>query len=710
MTNSIAFRRDSGMECLTLMLQFHRLPVPNVSQLQKEFSPRGDSLDDTQIRLAAKQLGFKCRRIYSVPAKLKRLPLPAIGKSHNDQFFVIARADEQSVLIHEPGKIPKKITHAELHEIWSGQLLLVARRASQLGEKSLGRFGMSWFLPSIIKYRKLFFEVLLVSLFLQLFALASPLFFQVVIDKVIVHRSLSTLDVLVIGLLIITCFEVLLGGLRTYVFSHTTSRIDAELGGGLFQHLTGLPLAYFEARATGQTVARMRELENIRNFLTSSAVTVLLDSLFTVVFIAVMWHFSPMLTLVVLASIPFYFLLSFGITPLLRQRIEEQFQRGAANQAFLVESVTGIETLKAMAVEPQMRQDWNDKLAAYIKSSFKAAMLGMLGSQGVLFINKIVTALLLWYGAQLVINGELSIGQLVAFNMLSSHINGPILRLSQLWQDFQQFRISIARLGDVLNVPTEAGYSSGQMSLPSLKGDILFDQVSFRYQSDSPDVLKGVQLKIKAGEVVGIVGRSGSGKSTITKLIQRLYSPSSGRVLIDGNNLKLVDTAGLRAQIGVVLQENVLFNRSIKDNICLADPSASMERVIQAAELAGAHEFILQLPKGYDTELHERGSNLSGGQRQRIAIARALLTNPRILILDEATSALDYESERIIQNNMQRIAASRTVIIVAHRLSTVRHANRIISMENGEVIEEGNHDTLLSLNGTYANLYQQQVG
>jgi subfamily B ATP-binding cassette protein HlyB/CyaB len=413
---------------------------------------------------------------------------------------------------------------------------------------------------------------------------------------------------------------------------------------------------------------------------------------------------------VVLASFPFYIGISAGAAPLFRRRLDEKFNRGAENQAFLVESVTGVETLKAMAVEPQMQRRWEEQLAAYVTASFRVLSLNNTASQAVQAVNKLVIAAILYVGAKQVIGGEMSVGELVAFNMLAARVSQPVLRLAQLWQDFHQARLSVDRLGDILNTIPEPSFSPSRAALPAIRGQITFDHVSFRYRIDGPEVLHDVSFAVQPGQVVGVVGSSGSGKSTIAKLIQRLYVPLSGRVLVDGVDLAMVDLAWLRRQTGVVLQENVLFNRSIRENIALADPAVSMERVIAAAELAGAHDFILELPEGYDTVVGERGNSLSGGQRQRIAIARALIADPRILILDEATSALDYESERAIQQNMKRIAAGRTVFIVAHRLSTVRQADRIITIERGRIVEDGHHDELIRSNGRYAKLHYLQAG
>nr|MBS0022114.1 type I secretion system permease/ATPase [Gammaproteobacteria bacterium] len=533
-------------------------------------------------------------------------------------------------------------------------------------------------------------------------------FFQVIIDKVLVHRGLTTLDVLAIGWLAVSLFEVVLGGLRTYVFTHTTNRIDVELGAKVFRHLLALPLSYFEARRVGDSVARVKELENIRRFITSSSVTVLIDLLFTGVFLAIMVFYSPLLTLVVLATVPCYVLLSALITPALRTRLHEKFNRGAEGQAFLVEAVSSVETVKAMAAEPQLQRRWEELLAGYVRSAFQATNLTNVAGQVAAFINKVMTVLILWIGARLVIGGALSVGQLVAFNMFAGRVAGPVLRLVQLWHDFQQVGISVQRLGDILNTHPEPQHNSARCSLSPVEGRVSFEAVCFRYPPDGPKILNDVSFDVAPGELIGIVGRSGSGKSTLTKLIQKLYVPQSGRILIDGIDLSLMEPSWLRRQVGVVLQENILFNRSVRENIAFTDPGVSLESVIEAAKLAGAHEFILELKQGYDTVVEEHGANLSGGQRSRVAIARALIGRPKILIFDEATSSLDYESERIIQQNMQAIARGRTVFIIAHRLSAVRNCHRIFVIERGQIAEQGTHEELLRRTGRYARLYALQ--
>ncbi len=699
---------DTGLACIVIISHLHGLPA-DPSQLRHQFGVSGKEFTTTEILMAAKSLGLKAKEIIFDWSRLNRIQLPAIAQHNDGHYFILAQVKDDKVLVQDPiEKRPLAITSEDFQKNWNGKLILLTKRAGLLSE--FRHFDFSWFVPFILKYKKLLGEVLLASFFIQLFALITPLFFQVVIDKVLVHRGLTTLDVLAVGLLVVYIFDVLLNGLRNYVFTHTTNRIDVALGADLFKHLLRLPLNYFQARRVGDTVARVRELDSIRNFITGSAVTLIIDLFFTFVFFAVMYLYSPLLTFVVLGTIPFYILLAIVVTPILRARLHEKFNRGAENQAFLVESINGIETLKTSAVEPQSQRRWEEQLAAYVKASFRATNLSNITGQTAAFINKLMILLILWIGARLVINSELSVGQLVAFNMLAARVSSPILRLVQLWQDFQQAGISVQRLGDILNVKPEPTYSPGRASLPQLAGRVSFEGVTFRYRPDGPEVLRNISLQVHPGEIIGIVGRSGSGKSTLAKLIQRLYVPESGRVMVDGVDLAMVDTVWLRHNIGVVLQENFLFNRSVRENIALADPAMPMERVIHAAKLSGAHEFILELPEGYDTMVGEHGSNLSGGQRQRLAIARALITNPRILIFDEATSALDYESEYIIHQNMRYICKDRTVFIIAHRLSSVRNANRILVIEKGQIVESGTHRELIEKSGYYARLYAHQTG
>jgi subfamily B ATP-binding cassette protein HlyB/CyaB len=689
-----------------MMARLHGVAA-DPEQLAHELAARGRPWSTQDILLAAKQLQLQARSVRSNIDRLPRLALPVMARSASG-FFIIARIDGDQVLVHDPAAgRPELLSHEALRARWSGELILFASRAS--AGREWGRFDFSWFIPSVVRHRRLLGEVLLVSLALQLFALVTPLFFQVVMDKVLVHRGFTTLDVIAIGLGTVMVFEVVLTALRSHVFAHTTSRIDVELGARLFRHLLALPLAYFQARRVGDTVARVRELENIRSFLTGNALTVVLDLLFSVVFIAVMLCYSGWLTLIVLASLPCYLLLSLALTPLLRARLNDKFNRGAENQAFLVETVHGIDTVKSLAVEPQWTRRWDQQLASYVSAGLRTTTIASLAQGGVSMVSKLVTLATLYFGARLVIDGRMSVGQLVVFNMLAGQVAQPVMRLAQLWTDFQQTGVSMQRLADILDTHTESSGARG--SLPRVNGRITFDDVQFRYRPDRAPAIHGLSIDIAAGEVIGIVGRSGSGKSTLAKLLQRLYVPERGRVLIDGIDLSTLESSSLRRQIGVVLQDNMLFNRSIRENIALADAGTPLEAVIQAATLAGAHEFITALPEGYDTLVGEHGSTLSGGQRQRLAIARALMGNPRILVFDEATSALDVESERIVHDNMKAICHGRTVIVIAHRLSAVRDAHRIVVMDEGRIVEAGPHAELLRREaGHYARLHRLQHG
>ena len=698
---------DSGLASFALVLRILGIAAAPEQIAHKLDLGRG-AMTPTDMLRYARAIGLKARLVSTRAARLDKTPLPAIALRPDGRCFVLAKAGDGKALIQDPAQPrPTTVTLEQLSAMWDGRLVLLARRAALTDLAR--RFDISWFLGAMHKYRRLLGEVLAASFFLQLFALITPLFFQVVIDKVLVHRGLSTLDVLIVGLIVVSVFEVVLGGLRTFVFSHTTNRIDVELGARLYRHLMALPIAYFEARRVGDSVARVRELETVRTFITGSAVTLVIDLVFTVVFLVVMFYYSAVLSWIVVGAFPFYIVLSLAVTPVFRRRLDEKFRRGAENQAFLVESVTGAETVKAMAVEPQMQRRWEEQLAAYVRASFASANLGNIATQAATLINKLTIALTLFFGARLAIEGALTVGELVAFNMLAARVNAPVLRLAQLWQDFQQVRLSVDRIGDILNTAPEPSSAAARASLPEIKGEIGFEHATFRYRHDGPPVLHNIDLRVPAGQVVGIVGPSGSGKSTLAKLVQRLHVPESGRVTIDGIDLALVDVSWLRRQIGVVLQENVLFNRSVRENIALGDPGMPLEVVMAVAELAGAHEFITGLPHGYDTEVGERGTTLSGGQRQRIAIARALINNPRVLIFDEATSALDYESEQVIQTNMRRICAGRTVLIIAHRLSAVRFADRIVTIEAGAITEDGSHDELIRRGGRDAKLHRLQM-
>jgi len=694
---------DIGLKALMTIAAYYQIPADHKNIIHI-LAMEGKTFGDGDLIRAAKMLKLKATSAVIKTSKLSKMTLPAILKT-SDGYLLAVKNDGDKCLTVGSSGVPEIMSLEKLSEIWNGGILLFIPRLMK--NRDL-KFGFKWFIPTIMKYKSPLLEVLIAAFVMQVLGLFSPLITQSVIDKVLVHNSLSTLDVLAIGLVLIAVFETILSVARNYVFTHTASKIDVILSCRLFDHLFRLPLRYFETRRIGDTVARVRELENIRRFLTGVPMTTLLDSLFIIVYIAVMVFYNIPLTIITVASLPILALISAAVTPVLKSRLDEKFNCGAESQSYLVETVTGVQTLKSFAVEPAARKKWEGLLANYTKASFKTSILSGNAGAAAHFIQKVFDVAILWFGARLVINGQLTVGQLVAFRMLSSRVSTPVLRLVQMWQDFQQTSISVRRLGDIFNSKPEPTMDSSKTRLPAIQGEIFFDKVSFRYITNGAEVIKNMTYKIEPGTIVGVVGRSGSGKSTISKLIQRLYIPESGKILVDGTDLALADPTWLRTQIGVVLQENFLFNMTIRENIALQNPAASMDDIIRVAKIAGAHEFILELSEGYDTMVGEKGTGLSGGQKQRVAIARALLTNPKILIFDEATSALDYESESIIQQNLKEICKGRTVMIIAHRLSTLKDADLIMVVDRGQIAEYGTKKDLIEAKGLYHHLLSQQ--
>lgn len=701
---AVAIDPDSGLAALAAILAIYGIPV-DPDQMRHDLGHDDPVSKNDILRLAKLQKGVRVKYLEDQHGRLTNLPLPALASGPRG-WFLIGRLVEDGVLVQFPNQPIRKVDRDGLDALWSGEMILLTIRETTGG---LNQFDIRWFIPQIVRYRRLIGEMLLITLALNLLALAAPLLFQNVIDKVLVHHTMSTLNVLAFGFLAISLWEVAFGWLRTRLFSETSQKIDVELGARLFRHLLMLPISYFEKRRVGDTVTRVRQLETVREFLTNASLSVLVDPAFAIIFLGAMFIYSSTLFWIAVMSIVGYVAVSQIITGPLRARLDEKFERSAASNALLVESVSGIQTVKAAAVEPQWQDRWERQLAAYSAANQRVINLGNTGSQAVQLISKVTFAAILYFGAKEVIAGNMTVGALVAFNMFAQHVTGPVLRLAQLWQDFQQVRLSVDRLGDVLNAAPEPR-SPSSVTLPQVRGGIGFENVNFRYGDSGPWTLDDINIDLEPGTMLGIVGSSGSGKSTLTKLLQRLYVPHSGRITVDGIDISQMDPLWLRRQIGVVLQENLLFNRSIRENIALANPAMPLERVMMAADLAGAHNFIVSMPQGYDTPIVERGANLSGGQRQRIAIARALVTSPRILIFDEATSALDAESEEIIQRNLKDMAVGRTMLIIAHRLSAIRQCDRIIALERGRIVETGTHSELLQLGGRYADLYRRQIG
>ncbi|MUL36006.1 type I secretion system permease/ATPase [Gloeocapsopsis dulcis] len=651
-------------------------------------------------------MGLRAQLVQVAATAINRLKAPALIR-YADSFAVIYSITEKELVIAIPESGILRKSPQGFAEIWGkeGQVLLLQAPSHQVKEK----FSLRWFLPSISRYRKVLTEVLIASLFVQLFGLANPLITQVIIDKVLVQRSIDTLDVLGIFLLGVAVFEALLTSVRTYLFVDTTNRIDLSLGSEVIDHLLRLPLKYFDRRRIGELAGRINELENIRQFLTGTALTVVLDAVFSVIYVAVMLFYSWLLTLVTLVTIPLFALLTIFVSPIVRRQLHKKAEKYADTQSYLVEVLSGIQTVKAQNIELKSRWQWQERYAKYISAGFNNVLTFSTASSISGFLNKFTGLLLLWVGAHLVLANQLTLGQLIAFRIIAGYVTSPLLRLIQLWQNFQETALSIERLSDVLDAPQEVDETNrNNIPMPEIKGDVHYDELSFGFNSNGPLQLINVNLEISAGSFVGVVGQSGSGKSTLAKLLQRLYEPTSGRIQIDRYDISKVELYSLRRQIGVVLQDTLLFNGTVQENIALTNPEASSDEVIAAAKIAVAHDFIMSLPQGYNTIVGERGSSLSGGQRQRIAIARTVLQNPKLLILDEATSALDYNSERQVCNNLSEAFQGKTVFFITHRLSTVRNADTIVVMDQGSIVEQGTHQELMALKGRYYCLYQQQ--
>jgi len=696
---------DPGIIALTLAAEHFDKSV-SARSLQHKLGLKAGLADELDLCRCAAWVGIKARIEKVQLDRLENLPMPALTQINGQFCVMLASRGDKVQLQHPLTKQLLKLTKAEWGKLSEQKVMLLAEKS--VVKKQL-EFGFSWFIPSVLKHIKQAKSILLVSLFIQLIALVTPLLFENVIDKVLVSRSLSSLQVLALAMMALALFEPIFSYLRGWLFSNLAGKLTAELNSRLYRHLLALPMSFFNQRQTGQITARVKEMDKIRKFLSGSALSMLLDLLFIFVFIAVLFAYAPKLTWLVLGSLLLYFLFWLCVGPTLRARVNTHFECSADNSAFLNQAITGVETIKTSAVEAGFIKQWQTNLAVQLKAGFKARSTSIFAQQGISLIQKITAALLLWWGVKLVLTGDLTAGELIAFNMLAGQVTQPILRLAQVWQDFQHTLISLSRIGDILSESTEAG-AEGLASNPEVQGAISFKQVRFRYQSDAPEVISNLSFAIEPGEFIGITGSSGSGKSTVTKLLQRLYSPSSGEVYIDGLDLAIADPVELRRSMSIVLQESHLFSGSVSDNIRQCCPQASDEQVINAAKLAGADQFIEQLPQGYNTQIGERGGSLSGGQKQRLALARAMITNPKILVLDEATSALDYESEAAIISRLPEITQGRTVISIAHRLNTIRHCDRIFVIEKGQMSESGSHQTLLERQEKYARLWASQVG
>ncbi len=693
---------ETGLVAIEVVSKIHSVSMDMAAVKRRYFIET--ELSNAEVLRILRDHGIRSRlKKLKTLDDLLKYPTPLIFLSTNHEFHILIGKKEDKIFIFDCSeKKPKEMTQEEFLLFWNGQAIALYPRFT----KTEFFLNMKWLFKEFFKHRPVFTAIITASFFIQLFGLVTPLFIQVIIDKVLAHHALTTLQVVAGAFMAVLVFDTIMNLMRNYLLYHTANKVDASLGAKVYRHLLSLPFRYFEIRKVGNIIARVRELENLRSFMTNISLTVLLDTVFSVVFIAIMVLYSGYLTLIVMGFILAIALISVVATPMIKRRLEEKFQKGAANQSFLVESITGIQTVKSLAIEGKMIKDWEKSLGDYILSAFKLSNLGNVAVTSSQALQKMMTLAVIYFGVSLVFDKSMSVGQLIAFQMFASQLSGPILRLVHMWQDFQQAKLSLERIGDIINTPPEV--VGGAITVKELQGQIVAKDISFRYAPESPLVLDHVSFNIQAGMMVGIVGRSGSGKSTVAKLIQRLYLPVEGAMMIDGVDIRHMDPLFLRYRTGIVLQECFLFSGTIRENIAMAAPDASMERILEVSRIAGAHDFISEMPLGYDTYVEERGSSLSGGQKQRIAIARALIMNPNILIFDEATSALDYESERVIQQNLNLIRKDRTVIFIAHRLSVMRDCDMIIVIDRGKIIETGNHVSLMKKDGLYAYLYNQQ--
>jgi len=701
-----------ALACFRMLARQLNLPIkPDVLlRVLQEQAGRGDGTVPLQLCAGiAESLGLQTQMV-AVPLQLfSRLETPALVQLAPNELSVVFAANPSGLVLGRPRSRIECLSAEQLEPLAdeAGNLPVLLLRVTERTPQK--RFGLAWFLPAIRKHRRQLIEVLIASLFVQLFQLMNPLIVQQIVDKVIGQNGMSTLPVLAVLLVSFSIFENVLTAVRTNLFIETTNRIDLSLGEQVIDHLLRLPLNYFDRRPVGELSSRLAELEQIRSFLTGTALTVVLDSVFSVIYIIVMLIYSWVLTIVALLVAPLLALITVSTSPVIRRQLREKAQLNASTQNHLVEVLSGIQTVKAQNFELQARWRWKERYSGYVAESFRNAVTCTSTNAFTQFLNQASNLAVLCVGAYLVLQGQLTLGQLIAFRIIAGYVTGPLLRLSNLYQNFQQTALSLERLADIVDTPQESTDADRvNIPIPEITGTITYDNVSFRFGQEGPLQLSQVNLEIPAGEFVAIVGQSGSGKSTLTKLLPRFYQPLSGRILVDQYDIAKVELYSLRRQIGTVPQDSLLFEGSVQENIALTNPEATSEEIVAAARVACAHDFIMELPSGYSTPVGERGSGLSGGQRQRIAIARTVLQNPRMLIMDEATSALDYDTERRVSLNLMEHFRGRTVLFITHRLNSIKHADRIVLMHQGQLEEQGSHDELMALKGRYYALFRQQ--
>ena len=677
----------------------------SVEKKLRDFQNRGSKINLQIFGELLFNLGLNATK-GSIPTKMAfRLQTPSVLK-WKDSFALVVKSSQEGLTLVSPSEGIISLNNEKVSNFFDNEfeILLVEKTK----ETPSIKFNLSWFWTVIKKYKLVLIQVLVASFVIQLFTLGNPLLIQVIIDKVISQRSLDTLQVLGIALLFVTLLEGILGSLKTFLFAETTNRIDQTLGAKVIDHLLRLPLSYFDKRPVGELGSRIDELETIREFLTGQALGTILDAIFSIIYILVMFLYSSLLTLIALIVVPIQIFITLLGGPLFRKQFRQTAEQNARSKSHLVEILTSIQTVKSQNIETLSRWKWQELYSKYISRNFEKLISGTILIQTGQILQKISQLLVLWVGSTLVLSGKLTLGQLIAFRIISGYVTQPLLRLSTIWQNIQQLKVSFERLGDVIDTPQESDIvDKTKIPLPAVHGDVEFENVSFSFTENSAYILDEVSFKVKKGQFIGIVGESGSGKSTLMKLLSRLYSPKNGTIRIDNFDIQKIELYSLRKQIGIVPQEPILFSGSVKENISLTNSEANDQDIINAAKLAEAHEFIMSLPSGYSTSVGERGSSLSGGQRQRIAIARTILTNPNLLVLDEATSALDYNTENNLCNNLIKNLSDKTVFIT-HRLPSVVNADLILLMHKGKIDEMGTHEELMKLKGRYYGLISKQ--
>ena len=696
------------LACLQMMSNYMDLPFrkDSIEKILREELRRGKTPSMELCGSLMSILGVQVSRGKIEPRLAPRVPTPCLIP-WNQGFAFVQESSKNGFLIASPSDGWLNVEIKELEEKFQEGLdLMIVERNNSTPNK---KFSLQWFLPSLKKHKNSLLQVLMASFVVQLFGLANPLLIQVIIDKVISQRSLDTLQILGIALVVVTILGGVIGGLRTFLFTETTNRIDTRLGSEVIDHLLKLPLNYFDKRPVGELGTRVAELEKIRNFLTGQALTTILDAAFSVIYIVFMLIYSWLLTAIALVVVPIQVALTLLGSPLLRRQIRASANQNAKTQSHLVEVLTGIQTVKAQNVETVSRWKWQDLYGKYISRTFEKTITGTLLGETSKVLQQLSQLFVLWIGAILVLNGELTLGQLIAFRIISGYVTQPLLRLSSIWENIQELKVSFERLADIIDTPEESKESDkANIPLPSIKGEVRFENVSFSFLKSSENILNNINLTINKGEFIGIAGQSGSGKSTLMKLLPRLYEIEQGRILIDGFDINKVELYSLRRQIGIVPQDPLLFAGSVSENIALTNPDISADDIIEAAKIADAHDFIMDLPLGYSTNVGERGASLSGGQKQRLAIARTLISKPRLIIMDEATSALDYETESNVCENLRQNCKGLTVFFITHRLSTIKNADKVIMMHKGNISEIGKHEELIERKGRYFALYKQQ--